>query len=787
MVGPVDFRPRQPAEGNLSGLWRASPATLELKRTGADADLDDSGWQPLDVPGHWGQVPALANHDGPILHRKRFDHRPAEAEERLWLRFDGVLSGAEIWLDGHYVGDTTSYFAPRRFEVTDRLAESNEHLLAVEVACPEQGDSRNKSSLTGALQTGHLAPAGNPGGIWRDVAIDSTGPVAIKYARLLCTRANENQAEIVVRLVLDNSSPVDGRDGGSDRSDHEDRSDDDDADDATGGGAGREIRIDTSVVGPDGSSAGGGVERHQLASGENRIEWSVTIDNPELWWPAALGAQPLYEVAIAVRLPDGQLSDRRDWRTGLREVRVDNFIWRVNGQRLFAKGIAYGPTDRFLNNTSVAALAKDVASVRDAGLDLLRVYGHIARSELYDEADRQGVLIWQDLPLVGGYSSKVRSAARSMTRAAVDHLGHHPSVGLWCGHCEPNGPAFPEPPTRRGVATDTPSAATRRPPATDSRRNALGNRFGRHLLPSWNRSILDPIIGRELRNADSTRPIVARSGSMPSPGDLTGSDANLWLGWHAGRPEDLGRILQRWPRLGAFLGGIGSQSAALEDWNEAAPTWSGAERGAFARYIPRRAYRTGRDWAEASRAYQADLLRVHIETTRRLKYRPAGGFCVTSLTDADRGGGFGVFDYNRRPKPAHNVLIDACRPVIVVAEAPPSLIVPDQPISLPVHVISDLRKPLGSVRVTATAHEEGRDPSDRDDGAWNKRVVWEGELPADCCQWIGDLVFEAPQGPGAVSIDLALESSELLATNRYRTVVIPPSEAIGHSRRPGVR
>ena len=762
----MDFRPRRPAEGNLTGLWRASPSSLELKRTGADADLDDSNWQPLDVPGHWGQSDALADLDGPILYRKRFHHRPPDHGERLWVRFDGVLSGAEIWLDGRYIGDTTSYFAPRRFDVTEPMAIADEHLLAVEVYCPEQDDSRTKSSLTGTLQTGPLAPAGNPGGIWRPVAVDSTGPVAIKYARLLCTKAVEAEGELTVRLVLDAAE-------------------------------GTDVRIDTSIVGPDGSAAAGGGERHTLASGENRLEWSIPIDNPDLWWPAALGEQPLYEVAVAVRLPDGEISDRRHWRTGLRQVSVDNFIWRINGQRLFTKGIVYGPTDRFLNSTSVAALAKDVASVRDAGLDLIRVYGHVARPELYDEADRQGMLIWQDLPMIGGYSSKVRAAARAMARAAVDQLGHHPSVGLWCGHCEPNGQAFPEPLMRPGLsrsdaASDRGShadsgAKTRRTNLGPRRgRNALGNRFGRHLFPSWNRSVLDPVVGRELRNADSTRPIVARSGSLPSPADPGGSDANLWLGWHAGRPEDLSRILSRWPRLAAFLGGIGSQSAAISDWNEAAPTWAGAERGAFGRYLPRRAYNDGRSWAEASRSYQADLLRIHIETIRRLKYRPAGGFCVTSLIDASPGGGFGVFDFDRRPKPAHEVLIDACRPVVVVAEPPPSLVVPDQSISMPIHVISDLRERLESVRVTAHAHRAGRDDDRGRRDPWSHKMVWEGDLSADCCQWIGDLTFAAPDGPGALLIDLELESVDRLATNRYRTVVIPQAEAIAQPRKPGV-
>ncbi len=728
-----------------------------MQRVGADADLDDSDWATVEVPGHWGQVAALDGLDGPVLHRHRFQHRRPGPSERLWLRFDGVMSQSEVWLDGDYIGDTVGYFAPQRFEVGRQLDRSEDHLLAVEVSCPAQGDRRDKTSLTGSLQTGRLAPSGNPGGIWRDVWIDSTGPVAIKHSRLLVTQAETDRAEVSIRMVLDAAEPT-------------------------------EIRIDTSLVGPDGNSAGGGVERHNLASGENRIEWTVVVDQPALWWPATLGRQPLYEVAVAVRLADGELSDRRDWRTGLRRVTVDDFIWQVNGQRLFVKGIVSGPQHRFLNQVPVDTLRGDMQAVRDAGLDLVRVYGHIGRTELYEEADRLGLLVWQDLPMVGGYSSKVRTAARSMARAAVDYLGHHPSIALWCGHCEPNGQALPQPvieqvpervtgPSPRVEwSEDEPlrplpdDRADRNRPSDELRATlGIGWQIGRHFLPSWNRSVLDPVMGRELRNADRTRPVIARAGSLPGPSERTGSDTNLWLGWHAGVVEHLPRILRYWPRLAAFMSNIGTQSVALHDWPQTAPEWPNAEKGAFARYLPRTAYADGRSWAEATRAYQADVLRFHIEAIRRVKYRPAGGFCITALADIDAAGGYGVLDMDRRAKPAHDVLVDACRPVIIVADPPPSIVVPGLVVSLAVHVVSDLSASLEPVTITARAHGPG----------WQQTTSWEGSVDADSCQRVGDLVFEAPADPQRIEIDLELRSSDLTATNRYSTVVIPSSEALG--------
>ena len=48
-----------------------------------------------------------------------------------------------------------------------------------------------------------------------------------------------------------------------------------------------------------------------------------------------------------------------------------------------------------------AAVLADLRLAIDAGFDLVRPYGHVAPTSLYDHADRLGLLVWQDFPLVG--------------------------------------------------------------------------------------------------------------------------------------------------------------------------------------------------------------------------------------------------------------------------------------------------------------------------------------------------------------------------------------------------
>ena len=102
-----------------------------------------------------------------------------EDGERLFVTFDGIFSQADVWLDGAYLGDPEGYFVPHSFDVTSLLrlgerarARRRGHLAAAARAA-RSGTSPASS------RTGGCAGSWNPGGIWRPVHIDRTGPVRI--------------------------------------------------------------------------------------------------------------------------------------------------------------------------------------------------------------------------------------------------------------------------------------------------------------------------------------------------------------------------------------------------------------------------------------------------------------------------------------------------------------------------------------------------------------------------------------------------------------------------------
>ncbi|MGQ0831355.1 MAG: glycoside hydrolase family 2 protein, partial [Microthrixaceae bacterium] len=388
----------------LTGTWRAAIADDDLRRSWHLDDFDDHHWEPIAVPGHWRSSPAFSDTDGSLLYRRSFEHTGPTDTRRAWLTFDGLFYQGDVWLDGSYLGDTEGYFVPHTFEVSDALRDRREHHLAIEVSCAAQRDKTAKRNITGVFQHWDcLDPDWNPGGIWRPVRITETGPVRIARLRVLCREASPKRALLVLRATLDSRGA-------------------------------RNVTLRTEVAGLD-------VETLQpLADGLNEVEWTVTVEEPRLWWPRALGDATLHDVTVRIDLDaddGGGASDERRLRTGLRQVRMRSWVASVNGERLFLKGSNHGPTRMALAEATPAELEADVALALDAGLDMLRVHAHISRPELYDAADAQGLLLWQDFPLQWGYARGIRKQAARQAACAVDLLGHHPSIAIWCGHNEP--------------------------------------------------------------------------------------------------------------------------------------------------------------------------------------------------------------------------------------------------------------------------------------------------------------------------------------------------------------
>lgn len=622
----------------LTGRWRAHEAHGDLAKQFPDTEFDDTAWTEVEIPHHWRHTPAFVDSDGPLLYRRRFTAGGRGRERRRFLELDGAFYYGDVWLDGEYVGATEGYFFPHTFEVTEACAARDDHVLAIEVACPPQVDRTAKRTVTGVFGHWNASdPSWNPGGLWRDVRLVETGPVRIERHRVACTEASVERGRLLCELTLDaGARPIDAV-------------------------------LDARVTGPDGTDLLTGRRDVTLAAGENELTWTLTIEQPPRWWPHSLGAQPLCTLTLDV-VVGGEVSDTRTIRTAFREIRCHGWQFAVNGERMFLKGANHGPTNMALADAAPEAVRGDVDLAIDANLDFLRVHAHVARPELYDAADERGLLLWQDLPLKWGYARGIRKQAARQARQMVDLLGHHPSVFVWCAHNAP-------------VAYD-------REPGDPWTRGARLELAATTLLPTWTKGVLDTSVARAIARRDQTRPTIRHTGTL-----------SLYYGWYGGSIADLARTLRRWPRLARFVHEFGAQAVPhTDDWMRPQrwPTldWDriarhhALQRDELGRIAPPEESKTLDEWRETTQAYQAALLQLQIEDLRRVKYAPAGGFAQFSLADGQPAVSWSVLDHERVPKRGYAALRDACRPVLPMIEPRAGL----------VHVVNDTRAELtGSI------------------------------------------------------------------------------------------
>lgn len=703
---------------DLAGQWRVTKATDDALRTSVGLDTDDEEWPTIQVPSHWQSHPLFATENGPLLYRKDFELDVPNEGERRFIVVDGLFYQGDVWLDGAYLGDPEGYFIHHAYDITALASLDTEHVLAVGATCSPQRDKKAKRNITGVFQHWDcIDPDFNPGGIWRGVRIERSGPVRIDALRVLCRDANEARANVRLSARLDSNNEL-------------------------------AVRIVTYVN----NQVVEEIEK-SLASGINTLDWDIDIDEPKLWWPWSMGQQNLTDIRVEV-IHNGIVSHSVSRRTGLREVAVQDWVYSVNGERIFLKGANLAPTRAMLGDANESELRRDIELAREAGLDLVRVHGHISRTELYDAADELGMLIWQDFPLQWGYARQIRREAVRQAEEAVNILGHHPSIMTWCAHNEPF------------TFNVTPGESF------DFKKMAVPFLAG-HQLPSWNKSVLDRWVKRSFEKADVTRPVIAHSGVLPHLPTLDGTDSHLYFGWYHGNERDLPSFAAKIPRLMRFVSEFGAQAIPestefidtsewpVLDWENLENKF-GMQRGNFENHCPASAFDSFDDWRVATQVYQADVIRYHIETLRRLKYRPTGGFCMFALNDAMPMVSWSVLDHNRVPKLGYTALAEACRPVIVTADRLPQSMRPGDQVRIALHVVSDLHRELDDATVTATVESTG-DPQ-----------VWqfEGAIASDNCTLVGHILITAPFAEGPVVLDLTLVSGDVVATNRYQTVVV---------------
>lgn len=194
------------------------------------------------------------------------------------------------------------------------------------------------------------------------------------------------------------------------------------------------------VTAPDGQK----YETALSAEGEGQL----VIEDPELWWPNGLGDQPLYQVEAQL-LYEGNVEDTWKKRIGLRTMTMqrkkdqygESFAHEVNGKAFFAMGADYIPEEHLLGRRCEEKTRRLLEDCRLANFNVIRVWGggFYPDDWFFDICDELGLVVWQDFMFacsVYELTPEFEANIRKEFADNIKRLRHHASLGLWCGNNE---------------------------------------------------------------------------------------------------------------------------------------------------------------------------------------------------------------------------------------------------------------------------------------------------------------------------------------------------------------
>lgn len=187
----------------------------------------------------------------------------------------------------------------------------------------------------------------------------------------------------------------------------------------------------------------------KLKKGKNTVNLPYNIINPKLWFPNGYGKQELYDIVVSINNTNAEILDSKKLKIGLRTVELiqepdqfgKSFYFKVNGIPVYAKGANVIPPQAFLPSAEKNIYKKWMEEAKFANMNMLRIWGGgtYLDDEFYNEADRNGILVWQDFMFACAMYPGDEAFLENVKQEIIDQanrLQNHASLAIWCGNNE---------------------------------------------------------------------------------------------------------------------------------------------------------------------------------------------------------------------------------------------------------------------------------------------------------------------------------------------------------------
>ena len=343
----------------LNGTWkfRYFESIYDLRDKFYLPDFEASGgleaFEEIPVPGVWQNygydrhqytnirypfpvdppyVPQ-ENPCGAYLHRFQFEKK--DAAPRTFLEFEGVDSCFYVWLNGHYIGYSQVSHALSEFDVTDRIREG-ENLLAVLVLKWCDGsyfEDQDKFRMSGIFRDVYLMR--RPDQCIFDYSVRT---------QILWEEGGRTAEAADITIHLDYLD--------------------------------RKIPVFATLLDPEGQ---------QTAQFVFEGDTTFRVDSPRLWNSEEPWLYTLYLETVGEVIAD---------RVGIREVRVDGNVVKINGQPVKFRGVNRHDSDPVTGPVvDTAHMRRDLQMMKQHNFNAVRTSHYPNAPMFYQMCDRYGFFV----------------------------------------------------------------------------------------------------------------------------------------------------------------------------------------------------------------------------------------------------------------------------------------------------------------------------------------------------------------------------------------------------------
>lgn len=396
----------------LNGSWKFKLLTnpLDTPKEFSNLDYSDSDWDTIPVPSNWQtkgfgktiytnqlhpfpvnppKVPNEGNETG--LYRHKFQIPEGWSGSKVVLRFEGVQSAMDVWINGSYVGYSQGSMTPAEFDITPFVTKGD-NLIAVRVIRWSDGSYIEDQDFW------------RLSGIFRDVFIYAQPKNAIWDVNVNTTfNQSYTESTLTVEGILTNIESS-----------------------ATS--------IEVTLNDPEGKVVFKKKISSKVNGTKSTFSFSQKVENPKLW-----SAETPYLYSLIYKIDS--LFYKQN--IGFRDVRIENGQLLVNGRSVTIKGVNRHEFDPYNGRTvSYELMEKDVVLMKQNNFNAVRTAHYPDHPYFYELCDRYGLYVMDEANVESHYLWQYLNQSPVLypewKKAIVDRGvsmvlrdRNHPSVIIW--------------------------------------------------------------------------------------------------------------------------------------------------------------------------------------------------------------------------------------------------------------------------------------------------------------------------------------------------------------------